>query len=551
MTSDWRDGFFYQMAAAQAAHHCFQGTSFGALAPFPSGLARRTDGIRLDRRTCQNGNFGLGDRPVTDDMSEFIYRDDRGVEKRFQFLGWKDDGSEFYATDPIGQPVVFTPRPAYTQSIDTGEPYRFPKDVVPREIIPWSLESALTDQVRLAIREWAAAKLAVVDALPLDRLFPFETMRPAARPHTAAEIEEAKRSYRDDIKGFLAQMCRRPAELLIDRDPHGDMLDDILASRWGEALCEPWNQARSFRRRWRAARYGSHPPDCDEGTVSDFERVQYLLRAADGDEYHLRDCSIRRQLSPKEAKDFTLLAGVHSPGPFAAIGAEDEGAAGSITTAGQGPAASRPPGTNSQQRPETPTLNRMIFRGAKRWDIEFDGHEVFCALDKGFARELAYVLKHPHRTFHVLEVQWALAMPVASLKATNEATALESGLSARSGTHGLETKSLSADQYQKVRAQLRERLETARANGDTASVEAAEDRLERLERYQSESRHPQADMAKRCMDRFRVARRRFEAGLAKDRQPGGEAFLAHLTECLTLTRCKIHYHPPGGHTWED
>jgi hypothetical protein len=187
---------------------------------------------------------------------------------------------------------------------------------------------------------------------------------------------------------------------------------------------------------------------------------------------------------------------------------------------------------------------RITFVGSKRWKITFGTYEPFFVTDNGIGRELAYVLKHPHTEFHVLDVQHMLTSPTRSAKeiATTK-EALDAGLSLQSGTHRIQRSKLKAEQYAEIKQQLEAELEAAHANCDQNLVAEVEEKLERLEKYQAEALHPEKDWAKACNDRFRAGLKRFKDAVAVDRTPSGKAFLAHLEKHLTLARFKFHYHP--------
>src|SRR5262245_2292875 len=93
-----------------------------------------------------------------------------GRKQEFTFIGWKDDGLAFYATNADGQPTVIVPVSAYPDDCDTGEPYRFPR-IVPSEIVPKRFELGWTTRHREVLQRWLEAKLAEVDALPAEKLF--------------------------------------------------------------------------------------------------------------------------------------------------------------------------------------------------------------------------------------------------------------------------------------------------------------------------------------------------------------------------------------------
>jgi hypothetical protein len=206
-------------------------------------------------------------------------------------------------------------------------------------------------------------------------------------------------------------------------------------------------------------------------------------------------------------------------------------------------------GTPAEAEAAAGLLCRISYVGSKRWKITFGACDPFFATDNGMGRELAYVLKHPHTEFHVLDVQHAL-IPTAQIEQKPEA-ALDEGLSLQSGTQKIRPGSLNPKVYANAKEQLDEKLHAARANGDTMRTQEIEDQIVQLERYQAEARHPVKDWAKRCNDRFRTGLKRFEAAVARDRTQGGNAFLEHLGKHLTLARFKFHYHPPHGFKWAD
>lgn len=197
------------------------------------------------------------------------------------------------------------------------------------------------------------------------------------------------------------------------------------------------------------------------------------------------------------------------------------------------------------------TAHRITFMGAKRWQIKFGSHEPFAATDNGIGREIAYVLRNPHTSFHVLDVQHTLSIPTGSEEEMITKTALDGKLSPQSGSHRVERGKLTRDKYCRAKETLEERLNNARRRGDLLLVEEMEERLERLEQYQADAKHSEDDWAKACNDRLRAGLKRFKDAVAKDRTPGGRAFLEHLANHLTLARYRIHYHPPEGFTWED
>lgn len=253
-------------------------------------------------------------------------------------------------------------------------------------------------------------------------------------------------------------------------------------------------------------------------------RVRYRARFPDAQDttLYLEACEVRKCNAVEELREAVQLR--------TALAAEGEA----------GP----------QDEPEQDTC-RFKFCGAKRWKVSFLRLGEFTASGQGVGHELAFVLRHPHHEYHVLELHRLLAFPTAYQHQHQLDEALDAGLSVSPGTHAMKNRAIKREEYDTARRELEGKMKEAKLSGDRVAIEDAEERLARLDKYQAEARHSVPDPAKRCNDRFQKGLQRFKTALMKDGLPGAKAFLEHLDRHLTVARFKVSYQPPEGFRWEE
>jgi hypothetical protein len=244
-----------------------------------------------------------------------------GRKEDFIFLGWKDDGSAFYATRADGQPAVITPWSAYPANSNNGEPYRFPR-IVPLEIVPKQFEIAWSDYHHEVLKQWRDANLAAVDKQTQETLFPSDALKNPRPTRTPAELSQRKQAHKSGIQNQYRQLTETPLVELLDTIAFPYLLEELQRDGWRDKLGEGFKtmmeEAWEFNHNWCDAYDPQGESTFPQAMISDLRSVRLVMRGDDGKDYPLTALDLRRP-TDREAQAYAvmqqLLQGTSVPHP--------------------------------------------------------------------------------------------------------------------------------------------------------------------------------------------------------------------------------------------
>jgi hypothetical protein len=232
-----------------------------------------------------------------------------GQKEEFEFLGWKDDGLAFYATRTDGQAVVITPRSAYADNCNTGEPSRFPR-MVPLKIVPKPFNLVWSDHDRDVLGRWREAMLDEASAESEQTLFPFDADKNPRPKRTPDEIDRRRQATKDRIESQYRELMETPIDELLPPIPSQYALDEFLRGRWADEMGKEFavmmEEAREFSYRWHHAYDPSGTQMCPQGFIGALRGVRYVMRGDDNEVYHLAGVEVRRP-TDREARAYAPL----------------------------------------------------------------------------------------------------------------------------------------------------------------------------------------------------------------------------------------------------
>jgi hypothetical protein len=253
-------------------------------------------------------------------MTKLTIELDEGDGQDYTFLGWKEDGLAFYATSHKRRPVMVEPVSAYPDDRYTGEPYRFPR-FIPQAISPKRFKFAWTSRHREVLGCWRAAKLAEVEAMTMEEIFPRDAVKGVfgmPRPvRTPAAVEGRRREEREKVERHYDMLAKTSLHDLFDSVLYPNALDEFRSGKWlgemGDDFGSMLSQAVLFDAQWHMAHEAPSEYNNSQQMACDRDAVNFVMPGDDGEKYYLRRV-VMRPPTDREAEAYAVLAEIWEEG---------------------------------------------------------------------------------------------------------------------------------------------------------------------------------------------------------------------------------------------